>query len=254
MTRSPAAAVFRALMRCSAAPWAAGCAAVPAQPAQFTEAIPGTTLNLEMVRVGDLWFSRTEVTWDLYDVFIYGLDRAPDDTGPDAVTRPSKPYISMDRGFGRAGYPAISMSYRGAEAFCAWLSLKTGRRYRLPTGSEWRAACALGGVPEAEKDRFAWHRGNAGSKTHPVATSRADASGLFDMAGNAAEWCTGDNGEPLVLGGCYRDAAEGVGCGASARPSKDWNRSDPQIPKSVWWLADGGFVGFRVVCETDPRP
>jgi hypothetical protein len=30
------------------------------------------------------------------------------------------------------------------------------------------------------------------------------------------------------------------------------NATDPQIPKSMWWLADGGFVGFRVVCEAPP--
>jgi hypothetical protein len=28
-----------------------------------------------------------------------------------------------------------------------------------------------------------------------------------------------------------------------------WNKSDPQIPKSKWWLADGGFVGFRIARE-----
>lgn len=235
--------------------WLSGCAAVPAQPAQFTQPIAGTAVDLEMVRVGGLWFGRTEVTWDAYDVFVFGFDRPPGEAeGADALTRPSKPYISMDRGFGHAGYPAISMSFRGAEAFCEWLTVTTGRRYRLPTVEEWRAACALPDVGEAQIGRFAWHRGNAGGKTHPVATLAPDPAGLHDMAGNAAEWCRGENGDPVVLGGCYRDAAEGVGCGASARPSKDWNRSDPQIPKSAWWLADGGFVGFRVVCETDPRP
>ena len=30
---------------------------------------------------------------------------------------------------------------------------------------------------------------------------------------------------------------------------KSLNRTDPQIPRSVWWLADGGFIGFRVLCE-----
>ena len=47
---------------------------------------------------------------------------------PDAIARPSKPYISMDRGFGHAGYPAISMSYHAASAFCAWLSARTAHR------------------------------------------------------------------------------------------------------------------------------
>jgi hypothetical protein len=27
----------------------------------------------------------------------------------------------------------------------------------------------------------------------------------------------------------------------------NWNKRDPQIPKSRWWLTDGMFVGFRIV-------
>jgi hypothetical protein len=33
------------------------------------------------------------------------------------------------------------------------------------------------------------------------------------------------------------------------RWSPKWQETDPQIPKSRWWLADGRFVGFRLVCE-----
>ena len=76
--------------------------------AQFTETIDGTAVQFDMMPVpGDAgrgiepyWIGRTEVTWDAYDVFVFGFDEPGDD---DAVTRPSKPYISMDRGFGHAG-------------------------------------------------------------------------------------------------------------------------------------------------------
>ena len=47
------------------------------------------------------------------------------------------------------------------------------------------------------------------------------------------------------------DRPEKLGCSGRVLPSEDWNASDPQIPKSVWWLADGGFVGFRVVCLSE---
>ncbi len=224
--------------------------------AQFTETIAGTAVSFEMVPVpGDaslgirpFWIGRTEVTWDAYDVYLYGLDQAAGEPGADAVTRPSKPYISMDRGFGHAGFPGISMSYHGAASFCEWLSVKTGRRYRLPTEQEWRFVCDRGAVENASE--HAWHRGNADFKTHPVATRRPDAHGIHDMYGNAAEWCTGSDGRPVTLGGSYRDEPAGVGCVARVEPRDAWNQSDPQIPKSIWWLADAGFVGFRVVCET----
>ncbi len=231
--------------------------------AQFTETIPGTAVTFQMkpvgpgrlppgrdgIRVKGFWIAKTEVTWDAYDVFVFGLDQPRPAGAADAVTRPSKPYISMDRGFGHAGYPVISVSAHGARMFCEWLSLKTGRRYRLPTETEWRYVCERGGIDPAAIDDHAWHRGNAGHTTHPVASNRADRRGIFDMHGNASEWCTGTDGKPVSLGGSYRDGPESVGCAARQPPSKAWNASDPQLPKSVWWLADAGFVGFRVVCE-----
>ncbi len=230
--------------------------------AQFTETIEGTAVSFDMMPVAPsvttgiapFWIGRTEVTWDAYDVFIYGLDQAPETGQADAVTRPSKPYISMDRGFGHAGWPVISVSYRGAEAFCAWLSQKTGRRYRLPTEREWRHACERGDIDPAQLGEHAWYRENSDFQTHPVGTRKGDRYGLQDLFGNALEWATGDDGAPVTLGGCYRDSAADVGCGARVLPTPAWNQSDPQIPKSIWWLADGGFVGFRVLCEPQPEP
>lgn len=235
-------------------------ATVPAAP---PVAIPDTTISIDLVAVPGgtieldgtahdvrpFLMSRTEITWDAFDIFLYRLDEpASGDGGADATARPSKPYISMDRGFGHAGHPAISMSHKSAAAFCAWLSRVTGRTFRLPTEAEWRHACALG-AGDAPIESIAWCRANADHRTHTVGTRAADALGLHDLRGNAAEWATTVAGGPVVLGGSYRDDADDVGCAARAEPTPDWNASDPQIPRSVWWLADAGFVGFRVVCE-----
>jgi formylglycine-generating enzyme required for sulfatase activity len=233
----------------------------------FTQTIDGTALSFEMIPVnarwvpmigdrglqtasGPFWIAKTELTWDLYDTFVFGLDQpeAPDESGVDAITRPSKPYIAMDRGFGKAGYPVISVSYHGARAFCEWLSKKIGRTYRLPTEAEWRVACALGDIRPGAVDDHAWHKDNSDFKTHPVGKKKPGALGLHDMYGNASEWCSGGDDKPVTMGGSYRDSAEEIGCTMRVEPSDTWNASDPQIPKSVWWLADGGFVGFRIVC------
>ena len=39
--------------------------------------------------------------------------------------------------------------------------------------------------------------------------------------------------------------------GAASRRVQDasWNETDPQLPKSRWWLSDAPFVGFRLVRE-----
>ncbi len=229
--------------------------------APFTETISGTALSIEMLplkgRASDaprVWISATEITWDVYDAFVFELDKPAAQTDPtiDAIARPSKPYILMDRGFGHAGYPAISVNHTGAAAFCAWLTVKTGRTYRLPTEAEWESACRAGSDVEVDPAllaELAWFRPNAERKTHSVGTKRANAWGFFDMHGNAGEWCTSAAGEPVVRGGSYRDSATGLRADARVLPEKKWNASDPQLPKSKWWLADGGFLGFRIACE-----
>ena len=234
----------------------------------LNQEIPDTTVSFEMVpvpagtvtietengpqevEVGPFWISPTELTWDLYDVFQFRLDRTRSAEGSDAdaVTRPSKPYLPPDRGYGHDGYPAISISYKGADSFCKWLSLKTGRNYRLPTEAEWQYVCRLGKVDENAIDEFAWHKGNTDYTTKPVAALKPDARGIYDMYGNVAEWCTDIEGNPVTYGGSFQDTADNLGWAARVPPSERWNDSDPQIPKGTWWLADCGFVGFRIVC------
>jgi formylglycine-generating enzyme required for sulfatase activity len=169
------------------------------------------------------------------------------------VARPSHPYGAPDYGCGHAGYPAISIARAGAEAFCEWLTTRTGKRYRLPTESEWAHAAALaaGGKPPTSERlaAVAWHRENAESRTHSVGRKSADALGLFDLFGNAAEWVTTSDGTPVVRGGSFRDPADAVGPDARAVLTDAWNQRDPQLPKSRWWLSDAPFVGFRIVSD-----
>lgn len=250
---------------------AAGAAAPPLQA--YTETIPGTAVTFEMapvpagevvvadpekpgqtrtVTIGPLWVAATETTWDQYDVFVYGLDKKDGSTpAADAVTKPSKPYLPPDRGWGHSGYPAMCMTYTAAQEYCRWLSAKTGRAYRLPTEAEWAYICEQGRSGAADLDAAAWHAGNARGKTHPVGEKAANALGVHDMLGNVAEWCTSEDGKPVTRGGSYAGAADTLSCETRALQTSAWNASDPQIPKSKWWLSDGPFVGFRVVCEPE---
>ena len=218
------------------------------------------------VSVGAFWMSATEITWEAFDILVYEKDlKLPSSTpvpeGVDAVTRPTRPYISVDRGWGHEGWPAISISHASAVAFCEWMSATTGHVWRLPTEAEWEYACragspdtwAWGDDPDAAGDH-AWFRDNSDRKTHHVATRKANAFGLFDMHGNAAEWCVGADGNPLMAGGSYYDRVDRLSCTYRKNPTDAWNASDPNLPKSPWWLADAPFAGFRVVCETPPPP
>jgi formylglycine-generating enzyme required for sulfatase activity len=98
-------------------------------------------------------------------------------------------------------------------------------------------------------ESVAWYAGNAGEKTHPVGSRAADALGVHDLLGNAAEWVDAADDAPVVKGGAFADAAASVRCDARAAQTPAWNISDPQLPKSHWWLSDAPFVGLRLVRE-----
>ncbi|HEX9564902.1 MAG TPA: SUMF1/EgtB/PvdO family nonheme iron enzyme [Gemmatimonadaceae bacterium] len=218
----------------------------------YTDSVPGTLVRFEMVPVPgkELWIGKTEVTWDLYDAFALSRPDSTERGGADAVARPTRPYGAPDYGWGHAGFPVISAAYPAAEAFCQWLSARTGKRYRLPTEAEWEqvARLAAEGMP-ADRGMIAWHAGNAGGTTHPAGEKEADRLGLHDLFGNAAEWVTPTSGRPVVRGGSFRDPAATVGPGARAVQDDTWNERDPQIPQSRWWMSDAPFAGFRIVRE-----
>jgi formylglycine-generating enzyme required for sulfatase activity len=50
-----------------------------------------------------------------------------------------------------------------------------------------------------------------------------------------------------VRGGSYLDVPEDMRSANRQHSNSSWNKRDPQIPRSRWWLTDAMFVGFRVV-------
>ncbi|MEN3002561.1 MAG: formylglycine-generating enzyme family protein [Armatimonadota bacterium] len=247
------------------------------KPKAFIERLPGTTVQFEMVPIPPgtiempdpenpdktitvpikrLWIGKTEVTWDEYGTYAFNreIEAEEKQRGADAVAKPSKPYGAIDRGYGYEGNPAIGMTYMAAQRYCEWLSRMTGRKYRLPTEAEWEYACRAGvlkrePLPTEQLEKIAWYRGNSNHKPQPVGKKLPNAWGLYDMLGNVMEWCQGLDGKPVACGGSFKDPAEKVHPGARERQTPEWNMTDPQYPKSRWWLSDAPFVGFRVVCE-----
>jgi formylglycine-generating enzyme required for sulfatase activity len=240
---------------------------VSARPAAaqsvIRDSIPGTLVSFELVQVDGvpgarneapkkLLVGRTEVTWDMYDVFMHRLDTTRTKGAADALARPSQPYAVPDYEWGHAGYAAISITYHAAKAFTEWLSAKTGHRYRLPTELEWefiagKAAGGQGQLPKARIDAIAWHADNANRQAHPIASKQPDALGLYDFFGNVAEWVQSTPPTLVTRGGSFRDEPATLGPRARAVQNGTWTERDPHLPTSTWWLTDGPMVGFRIV-------
>lgn len=222
------------------------------------------------VELKNFSISKTEIPWDVFDTFCFSLDMSEAEKAEDDKwnnidkakrARPSKPYGNPDANFGHQGYAAISMTHKSAVRFCEWLSKKTGKKYRLPTEAEWEYAARAGGtheVPEEGLDEIAWHYGNGDDKAHPIGEKKPNAWGLHDMIGNAAEWCVTADGKPIARGGSWKTRAKPNVRAKTKLPlnyayreeqDESWNKTDPNDPKSTWWLSDGSHVGFRVVCE-----
>ena len=121
------------------------------------------------------------VTFEDYDRFVAATDaERPDDSG-----------------WGRGRRPVINVSWEDAKAYAAWLSEQTGKRYRLPSESEWEYAARAGtetayswgneiGVNRANCDGSGskW----SGEQTSPVGSFAPNGFGLYDMHGNVWEW------------------------------------------------------------------
>ena len=127
-------------------------------------------------------------------------------------------------GFPQGGdHPVVCVSWEDAVAFCEWLTQQersTGKipataKYRLPTDHEWSCAVGIGeredaaATPKSKDDKlgevYPWGTqwpppkgaGNYESSlnvdefkyTSPVGSFPANSSGLYDLGGNAWEWC-----------------------------------------------------------------
>lgn len=105
---------------------------------------------------------------------------------------------------GLSDRPAVGLSHVDAEAYAAWLSATTGRRWRLPTDREWALAAgsrykddALDAPSNPDDPAARWlaayeeeaARGREGDRqVRPVGAWGANEHGLLDLGGNVWEW------------------------------------------------------------------
>jgi formylglycine-generating enzyme required for sulfatase activity len=177
----------------------------------------------------DFWMGRTEVTVRQFRAFVAatGYKTDAEQTGW-ANTCPQPGLHPNERGLDwrRPGFelgedqPVAVVSWNDAMAFCRWLSEQTGHSVRLPTEAQWEYAARAGGRQDSSGrlQEAAWYEGNACDCAHPVGTRQPNPWGLYDMQGNAWEWCL-DVWRPD-----YRAAV----------PDGGAVTYDPVVPAAVW--------------------
>jgi sulfatase modifying factor 1 len=130
------------------------------------------------------------------------------------------------------------------------------------------------GVDTTIINHFVIYAENSRDRSNPPASVQSNPYGLVNMLGNVAEFCSdwysdktygnypdgsladpagpASGNEYVIRGGSFLDGADRVRCASRdyTRPGP-WLKTDPQIPKSIWWYSDCSHVGFRVVCEYD---
>src|SRR5262245_18775714 len=90
-------------------------------------------------------------------------------------------------------YPRLEEIKEGMQLPANFLT-RTG--YRLPTSQEWEYRCRTGtetsrsfGASDEMLENYAWYAGNSKLQAWPVGRLKPTDFGLFDMHGNASEWC-----------------------------------------------------------------
>jgi formylglycine-generating enzyme required for sulfatase activity/serine/threonine protein kinase len=171
-------------------------------------------------------------------------------------TRPAKT-LSDD-------HPVTCIAWDDGVRYCAWLSKKEGKTYRLPTEAEWEYACRAGTTTRfsfgKELDKLKANLGHEYQTPVRVGFFPPNPFGLHEMHGNVGEWCLDPARSYAVV-----PATDPVGNG------KDGTTKDYVYRGGQWFSqTDSGkgrssyrqfaapdvgvmYAGFRIVLELPPR-
>ena len=135
---------------------------------------------------------------------------------------------------------------------------------------------------ESRLEDYVWHFENSDDLYQEIGSKKPNPWGLYNMLGNVSEWCLDSFSEdyysnspkenPLNLpklgsqlnssmeaewpskiysrvarGGSFADDASDISVFQRKVSAPNWKDQDPQIPKSVWYLTDATWLGFRLV-------
>lgn len=131
--------------------------------------------------------------------------------------------------------PVTGITLEQAQAYAAWLSERTGQKYRLPTAAEWAYAAGAGGDQPRKDYNCRVEQGGQllkGQGTMGVNTGKPNGWGLYNYVGNVQEWVLNGSGV-VARGGAFEDT---------------FSKCDISLEKAHDGSADGA-TGFRLLLE-----
>jgi sulfatase modifying factor 1 len=145
---------------------------------------------------------------------------------------------------GKENHPMVMVSYFGAMEFSQWIG------GTLPDETEWTFA-ARGGKKSKNftyagsnnLDEVGWYRGNCEGNSHEVGTKKPNELGIYDMSGNAWEWCRNDS--------LKSDEDFCVHMGGSWYPGEEPSRISSHFGNTPTHFSNS--VGFRVIFVKNKR-
>jgi formylglycine-generating enzyme required for sulfatase activity len=209
----------------------------------------------------DFYIGATEVTVGQFRQFVKEESyKTEAEKANDASTWQNNKYSTED------DQPVVYVTWNDAMAVCEWLSKKEKKNYDLPYEAEWEFACRAGGKAEdvycfgSDREKlgeYAWYTENSHGRTHPVGTKKPNAWGLYDMHGNALEWCKdGPRKYPDQEKEPIEDYEGPLNGNRRVLRGGSWDVA-PRVCRSA--VRGGGApdhrldcIGFRVVCRPGP--
>ncbi len=226
---------------------------VPIAGGSFTMGSPasesnrGTDENQRRVTVAAFAAGRHEVTRGQWAAFVRDTGRSDPQVSGDTYCTWRSPGYSQDD-----NHPVACVNWEDAVAYVAWLSQRTGQRYRLLTEAEWEYAARAGtttaystGASISESQaRF------SSSSTAAVGSHPPNSFGLHDMHGNVWEWVQDCYSDPYPSTPVNGSAYETSGCPSRVLRGGSWYFNPVRL-RSAYRLGDtpslrGYDIGFRV--------
>ena len=130
------------------------------------------------------WLLESEVTQQMWNQFM---------TAPAYYSSKGEGR-AVSAGWDTSLWPITNISWHEAQTFCQNISKKTGINITLPSDAQWEYACRAGAKENVKNieiiNEMGWFSGSGERRPHEVKTKTPNAWGVYDMFGNAEEWCS----------------------------------------------------------------